>query len=286
MAAAYVDQSTPSTRSLRAHIAASVLPAVLVSLSLPPFRFVVTMASGTRIDYLRDTVFPRATADGAFGPGVAYETFAVDDCAAAADAVTSDHFASYLVFGTVTVTVTGSGDRHRHRVVIKFKNADAQLSAMMNMHKKFHNEYVFYARILPELACRAADPADALALFPRFIYSNATPDGLDAGDGGEQVIVVANATPDGYRPAADDGRVGRLFLDAGHALLALHKLGALHGLSYAAKARPDGGRELIRLTAALSDTQWFDGHWYKSPNFLSGSDHYFSVCPLVSISDQ
>lgn len=238
------------------------------------------MASGARVDYLRDTVFPRATADGAFGPDVAYETFAVDDCAAAADAATGDHFASDLEFGTVT-TVTAAAERRRHRVVIKFKNADARLSAMMNMHEKFHNEYVFYARILPELARRAADPADALVLFPRFIYSNATPDGQDAGDGGEQVIVVADASPDGYRPAAD---AGRLFLDADHALLALRKLGALHGLSYAAKARPDGGRDFILLTDTLSNTQWFDGHWYKSPNFLSGWDRYFFVSPLIPVS--
>lgn len=234
------------------------------------------MDNSARVDYLRDTVFRRVTADGAFGPGVAYETFAVDNCNASEDTIPGDHFASDLVFGTVT-TVTTAAERRRHRVVIKFKNADAQLSTMMNMHEKFHNEYMFYARILPQLACRAAHPADALALFPRFVYSNATPDGLDTGDGGEQVIVVASASPEGYRPATNGSR---LFLDADHVLLALRKLGALHGLSYAAKAWPNGGRDLIQLTATLSDTQWFDGHWYKSPNFLSGRDRNFFLLAL------
>lgn len=230
------------------------------------------MASIARVDYLRDTVFPRATANGAFGPGVAYETFAVKDCDAAADVASSDHFASDIVFGTVT-TVTATAERRQHRVVIKFKNADARQSAMLNMNEKFFNEYVFYTRILPELARRAANPADAMCLFPRFIYSNVTPDGRDAGDGSEQVIVMANATPDGYRPAVVDGRAGRagrMLLDADHVLLALRKLGVLHGLSYAAKAQPHGERDLSRSIAALTNTQWFDGHWYKSPNFLSG----------------
>lgn len=217
----------------------------------------------SRPAYLRDEVFPRATAAGAFGPDVTYETFTVDDCSTDVDA--PDHFASDIVFGTVTVTATGDqqerGRRHV-RVVVKFKNADPRMSAMMNMHAKFHNECVFYARLLPELVRWAPDPDAALALFPRFVYSNATVDG--DGDG-EQVIVVTDATPAGYRSADS-----RLFLDGDHVLLALRKLGAMHGLSYAAKAHPEGRRTFLALTATLSETQWFDGHWFKSPRFLSG----------------
>lgn len=208
-----------------------------------------------RTEYLRDVVFPRAAAAGAFGLDACYETFRVD-----VDSETADHFASDIVFGTVTVR---AGDVvNDHPVVVKFKNADRLLSAMMNMHEKFRNEHAFYAKLLPALARRARDPNAALALFPRFVYSDAGP----VDDAAEQVIVVTNASPDGYRPPDS-----RLFLNTDHALLALRKLGALHGLSYAAKADPDGLRELRQLVAeGLVETQWFDGYWYKSPRFLSG----------------
>lgn len=209
----------------------------------------------SRTDYLKNVLFPRAVAAGAFGPGAEYESFCVDPTTVAAS---TDQFASDIVFGTVTLRGRG---RAAIRVVIKFKNADPAMSAMMNMHQKFHNEYAFYARLLPELARRAANPAAALALFPRFIYSNATLDG----DGDEQVIVITDLTSDGYRMSDD-----RVFLDADHVTLALRKLGALHGLSYTAKAHADGARSFVDLTATLAETQWFDGHWYKSPRFLSG----------------
>lgn len=217
--------------------------------------------SSSRIAYLENHVFPRAAADGAFGADAEYVSFRVDDGGGPA---AGDQFASDIVFGTVTVrcrTATAAAD---HRLVIKFKNADPVMSAMMNMNQKFYNEYVFYARLLPELVRRAPDPVAARALFPRFVYSNATLDGGCATTG-EQVIVVASLVPDGYRMSDQ-----RLFLDADHLRLALRKLGAFHGLSYAAKAHPDGGRAFVDLTADLAETQWFDGHWYKSPRFLSG----------------
>lgn len=246
------------------------------------------MSSRSRFEYLRDELFPRAVADGAFGPGAAYETFAVNE-----DATAADQFCSDVMFGTVTVrggeggeaggeaggdggeagVEGGGGDGEadvcrRHRVVIKFKNADSEWSAKVNMHQKFHNEHVFYALLLPELARRARDPAAARALFPRFVYSNATPTGKHDGGhcGGEQVIVVADAAPDGYRPS--DGRV---VLDADHVMLALRKLGNLHGLSYNVKAHPDGRAMFAVLLGALAETQWFDGYWFMSPRFLSGN---------------
>lgn len=212
----------------------------------------------SRVEYLNSRVFPRAVADGAFGPGAAFESFEVDGGVAA-----TDQFASDIVFGTVKLRRGGDPQQ----VVIKFKNADPVMSAMMNMHEKFYNEYVFYARLLPELARRAADPEAVYALFPRFLYSNATLEG-DHGDGvggGEQVIVVASVTPAGYRTSDQ-----RVFLDVEHVLLALRKLGTLHGLSYNAKAHPDGRQTFVDLTAGLVETQWFDGYWYKSPRFLSG----------------
>ncbi|XP_050055014.1 uncharacterized protein LOC126549557 [Aphis gossypii] len=218
----------------------------------------------SRTDYLDAVVFPRAAAEGAFGPGAVYASFRADDRDGAAAA--GDQFMSDIVFGTVTLT--GAAERPAGGgvpVVVKFKNADARMSAMMNMHEKFYNEYVFYARLLPALAASAADPAAAFALFPRFLYSNATPDG-GAADGHHQVIVLASVAPDGYR-AADE----RVFLDAEHVLLALRKLGALHGLSYNAKAGGAGTSFADLCTSALVETQWYDGHWYKSPRFLSGT---------------
>lgn len=223
-------------------------------------------SSAARAAYLQSALFPRAAADGAFGPDAVYERFAVDG--ACPEAV--DQFASDIVFGTVTLRMAGGGPATQRRlpVVIKFKNADPAASAAMNMHQKFHNEYVFYARLLPELARRSGRPEAALALFPRFVYSNATVDGATGGDG-EQVIVVGSASPDGYRVSEQ-----RVFLDAEHVSLALRKLGALHGLSYAAKAHPDGLGTFMRLTGALAETQWFHGHWYKSPRFLPGIQSY------------
>lgn len=211
----------------------------------------------SRVDYLKTRVFPQATAEGAFGPVAEYKTFRTDDdCSTAA----SDQFASDIVFGTVMLKGRSV------RVVIKFKNTDPVMSAMMNMHQKFHNEYAFYTQLLPELARRAADPAATFALFPRFVYSNATPDGSGGKIGDEEVIVVANAAPDGYRMSDQ-----RVFLDVEHMLLALRKLGALHGLSYAAKGHADGRQTFVDLcTGNLTETQWFNGYWFKSPRFLSG----------------
>lgn len=218
----------------------------------------------SRMEYLDTIVFPQAAANGAFGPGAEYALFRPDDRDGMA--ATGDQFASDIVFGTVTLN-RPEWPASDVPVVVKFKNADARMSAMMNMHQKFYNEYVFYARLLPELAANAADPAAAFALFPRFLYSNATSDsGTDGGQ--QQVIVLASLAPAGYR-AADQ----RVFLDVEHVLLALRKLGALHGLSYNAKAadcshaRPPFA-ELC--SASLVETQWFDGHWFKSPRFLSG----------------
>lgn len=218
----------------------------------------------SRTDYLNAVVFPRAAAEGAFGPGAVYASFSPDDRNGAA--ATGDQFMSDIVFGTVTLTGAERPADGGVPVVVKFKNADARMSAMMNMHEKFYNEYVFYARLLPVLAASTADPAAAFALFPRFLYSNATSDG-GASDGQHQVIVLASVAPGGYR-AADE----RVFLDAEHVLLALRKLGALHGLSYNAKAGGRGaGTPFADLcTATLVETQWYDGHWYKSPRFLSG----------------
>lgn len=223
-----------------------------VGISSSPFRM-------SRADFLKNALFPRATIAGAFGPDAEYETFRVDPISGVAS---TDQFASDIVFGTIKLK-----GREDIRTVIKFKNADPKMSAMMNMHQKFHNEHAFYARLLPELARRSANPEEVFALFPRFIYSNATLDGTDGSDdaGGEQVIVITDLTSDGYRMSDD-----RLFLDADHVMLALRKLGALHGLSYSAKAHTDGARSFVDLTAALAETQWFDGYWFKSPRFLSG----------------
>jgi len=218
----------------------------------------------SRMDYLNTVAFPRAAAEGAFGPGAEYMSFRLDDRDGAVAA--GDQFASDIVFGTVTLTGS-EWPEGVVPVVVKFKNADARLSAMMNMHQKFYNEYVFYSRLLPELAASAADPVTAFALFPRFLYSNATPDGVTDG-GQKQVIVLASLAPAGYRTADQ-----RVFLDVEHTLLALRKLGALHGLSYNAKAA-DGhhaGQSFADLcTTSLVETQWFDGHWFMSPRFLSG----------------
>lgn len=229
----------------------------------------------TRVEYLNTHVFPRAVAEGAFGPDAVYDSFEVDSNVAAAD-----HFASDIVFGTVKLR-----NADPSAVVIKFKNTDPVMSAMMNMHEKFYNEYVFYARLLPELARRAADLEAAYALFPRFVYSNATHDGGDGDD--EQVIVVASVTPAGYRMPEQ-----RVFLDVEHVLLALRKLGTLHGLSYNAKAHPDGLQTFVELTAGLVETQWFNGYWYKSPRFLSGkkqtcarSGHAGAGGQYVNVSD-
>ncbi|XP_050427825.1 uncharacterized protein LOC126837893 [Adelges cooleyi] len=213
-----------------------------------------------RVHFLKTKLFPRAAAEGAFGVNVEYEDFDVD-----ANSVAADHFASDILFGTVT---TKTGDRHA--VVIKFKNSNAQLSAMMNMHQKFYNEYVFYAKLLPELA-RASGAVPLSALFPRFVYSNVTFDGNSGANGDVneyQVIVVQNMTPTGYRLSDE-----RLFLDKHHVELALRKLGAFHGYSYAAKASETGRQKFLDLVGLLAETEWFEGYWYKSPRFLAGTGH-------------
>lgn len=234
--------------------------------------------SAARVEYLRDVLFPRAAAEGAFGPDAEYAGFRTDDSSTA-----TDQFASDVVFGTVTLRTAGAVAENELPVVIKFKNADPVLSAKMNMNHKFRNECVFYARLLPELMRRAGGRSAVSPLFPRFVYSNATADdGYDAA--AEQVIVVTNMNPSGYRMSDQ-----RVFLDVDHVLLALRKLGEFHGLSYAAKAHADGADTFVRMTAALAETQWFDGHWYKSPRFLSGKSvvdfRFFSSSRFLLLLD-
>lgn len=171
------------------------------------------MATGGRMDRL----VAGMTDAGAFGPGCTPVSFEPDPRFAG-----QDQFASTIIYGTLTVLDGRTGSRRRHQLVFKFKHPTPELRAMFQSDKQFHNESLFYERLMPFLldggapaAGQAVHGAAAAPSLCRYFYGR-----NDCGDKTLQdVIVLENASPQGYRLSDF-----RLFLDFDHLVLALRTL--------------------------------------------------------------
>lgn len=168
-------------------------------------------------DRSMDRLVAEMTDAGAFGPGCTPVSFEPDSRFAG-----RDQFASTIVYGTVTVLDRATGSRNRHRLVFKFKHPKPELRAMFRNDEQFHNESLFYERLMPLLLDRVPTAAAAGQAVPsvapplcRYVYGrNACGD-----ETLRDVIVLENASPQGYRLSDH-----RLFLDFDHLVLALRTL--------------------------------------------------------------
>ncbi|XP_050548647.1 uncharacterized protein LOC126910273 [Daktulosphaira vitifoliae] len=208
-----------------------------------------------RESFLRTKLFPKIVADGVFGVDAEYSGFELDT-----DSVVGDGFSSDILFGKVLMT-----NGQSHPVVMKFKHKNAKVASETNMHEKFYNEYVFYDQLLPELS-RNTSSTSITDMFPKFWYSNASLDDRQKSEDEEQVIVLENMYPKGYQVPKE-----RIFLDKDHVRLAMRKLGAFHGYSYASKSNSTRRQLFLQLLGQLVETEWFFGYWYRCPTFLSST---------------
>lgn len=151
---------------------------------------------------------------GAFGPDRTFVSFEPDPRFAG-----QDQFASTIVYGTVTVRDRENRDR-RHDLIVKTKHHSAALREVYKTDDQFHNEILFYERLMPFLldfvrSGRGGPVEDRVPRLCRYFYGRNDCGDLTARD----VIVLENATPHGYKLSDD-----RLFLDFDHLILALRTL--------------------------------------------------------------
>ncbi|XP_025199916.1 uncharacterized protein LOC112597903, partial [Melanaphis sacchari] len=166
-----------------------------------------------------------------------------------------DQFASSILYGTITV---GDCDCHQrsYRLVFKFKYTVPEVRELIKNDKQFHNETLFYERILPFLMDCCSQKDDDEATIPtlcRYFYGR-----NDCGDlVNQDIVVLENDAVRGYRMAVTDHR---LCLDFDHLVVAIRALAKFHGLSY--RAKHVDRKTFEDLVAEVQETQWDDnGRW-------------------------
>lgn len=169
-------------------------------------------------DLFAPLAIPEMVRAGAFGPRRLFVAFEPDGRHAG-----QDQFASTVLYGTLT-TVTADGDHCplRHQLVFKLKHRAPELRGMFKNDLQFHNETLFYERIVPFLTARApVDDASTrsgggrLPSLPVYFYGR-----NDCGDRADRdVVVLENAQIHGYGMSKEP-----LFLDFNHVAVALQSL--------------------------------------------------------------
>ncbi|KAE9531500.1 hypothetical protein AGLY_010706 [Aphis glycines] len=187
---------------------------------------------------------------GVFGPECRFVSFELDG-----QHNSQDQFASSILYGTVTV---GDRDCHNrsHRLVFKFKHPVTEVREFLKNDLQFHNETLFYERILPFLLdCYSQNDEDETAnpTLCRYFYGR-----NDCGDlSNRDMIVLENESIRGYKTAVTDHR---LCLDFDHLIVAIRALAKFHGLSY--RAKHVDRNKFIDLVADVKETQWnAEGRW-------------------------
>lgn len=151
---------------------------------------------------------------GVFGPECRFVSFGLDG-----QHNGQDQFASSILYGTVTV---GNRDcSHRsHRLVFKFKHPVTEVSEFLKNDLQFHNETLFYERILPFLldcCSQSNDDETANPTLCRYFYGR-----NDCGDlSNRDMIVLENESIRGYKTAMTNHH---LCLDFDHLVVAVRAL--------------------------------------------------------------
>lgn len=169
---------------------------------------------------LAKLAIPEMVETGVFGPRRKFVSFELDDRFAG-----EDQFASTVLYGTLTTVVDDdlredANSTRQHRLVLKLKHKEEGLRLFFRNDEQFHNETLFYGRVLPFLvACVPADESsswsDRLPTLSVCFYGR-----NDCGDRTDRdVILLENAQLHGYRMSDH-----RLFLDFDHSVVALKTL--------------------------------------------------------------
>lgn len=166
---------------------------------------------------LQDWPMARTVAEmtdtGVFGPECRFVSFKLDK-----QHTEQDQFASNVYYGTVTVN-DPEGLHRRHRIVIKTKHQIPELRIMVRSDIHFHNEVLFYERILPFLLDTL--PAHGVSAegrpppFCRYYYGRNMCGDLVSQD----MIILENECARGFQMSEL-----RLHLDFDHLIVAIKAL--------------------------------------------------------------
>lgn len=166
-----------------------------------------------KLDWSLERVVVEMTDAGAFGQECRFVSFGLDN-----QLDKQNNFASTVFCGTVIVADHKGLQRH-HQIVIKIKHQTPEFRNLFKSDFQFHNEILFYERILPFLlsfmSTNGGCPKDCLLPFCRYIYGQNKCADIALQD----IIVLENACPQGYRLSKE-----RLHLDFDHLVVALKTL--------------------------------------------------------------
>lgn len=150
---------------------------------------------------------------GVFGQKCRFVSFRLDK-----QHTEQDQFSSTIHYGTVTVD-DHEGQHRRHQLVIKTKHRVPEYRVFARNDLQFHNEILFYERILPfMLDILPADRVSADTRSPpfcRYYYGR-----NECGDlVSQDVVVLENVCTRGYQMSGT-----RLHLDFDHLIVAIKSL--------------------------------------------------------------
>ncbi|CAH0385727.1 unnamed protein product [Bemisia tabaci] len=170
------------------------------------------------IEWLTSKILPEAVKAGSFGIDVrSFISFEVSDQRAI------DQMCSDVIFGDVVLETT-KNKQLKIKVVIKTRRRS--LDTLLETSKMFHNEVLFYTKILPLF--KKYDRDNFLSTnICEYVYGRATNDHKLA----EDVIILKHLAQKCFKLSED-----RLYLDQRHVELALDRIGRYHGISLLCQA--------------------------------------------------
>ncbi|VVC43031.1 Protein of unknown function DUF227,CHK kinase-like,Protein kinase-like domain [Cinara cedri] len=195
---------------------------------------------------------------GAFGPGSEIMSIEPDSRYTG-----QDQYATTVYFSTVTIRDRG-GNHHSHHVVFKIKKRSPGIENLIRAYSQFHNEILFYERIMPFF--RTCALTHHVPTLSRYIYGR---NNYDTNFAFKDMVVLENACLRGYVLSEQ-----RLHLNLEHTIVALKTLAKFHSLSYRAKHKDP--ERFAKIIADVQETHLRnDGDW-----FMCGGGH--SVSKLLS----